>query len=291
MPAATPTVTATPAPIPPAFWLEPPLWAIVLAAGGLAVLITAGGPRLRGFANRRILHSGAKDQPENLAHVAHLKPGVEDSSALPALFAADGARIMVNGPPRSGKSSLLHNLLQRALADPSFTVRVLLDGKGDDLSPYAQLPNVTYRGPAEFADWPDVLRGIAREMPARYQHLMTSGKRKADLGDPRVLVVIDDVHCAIRDPRHGSEIAEALLLIAEQPGALADVLVFTTHLEQVTGRDAAFNANVIITLRSTSTPGAFTIKTSLAGPVETAGQARYVDGDGISAAISALLKG
>lgn len=300
MPSATPTATPTlAASLLSTFLVEPPLWLIILVAGGLATLITAGGPRLREFANQRILYQGATAQLTEeamaMSLVAQSKLGAaaEEASTLPALFIAEGARIMVNGPPRSGKSTLLHNLLQRALRDPSFTVRVLLDGKGSNLAPYAQLSNVTYRDAAELADWPDVLRGIARDLPARYQHLMGSGKRKADLGDPRVLIVVDDIYSAIRDQDFGSEIAEAMLLIAEQPGGLADVLIFTTQqVEQhAAARDATFNANVVITLRSTSTPGAFTIKSSLAGPVEAAGQARYADNDNISAAISALVKG
>jgi len=258
----------------------PSTWLILLFSGGAAVLVAAGGPRLR----ERI---AAKNTPPPSTSSCAGPVSV----TLPNLFAAQGAQIVVAGPERSGKSTVLHGLLQRALRDPSFSTRILLDGKGSDLAPYAQLPGVIYHDASEMSEWVNLLRTAARDLPARYQQLLAEGKRKVDPGSPRTLIVVDDVGQAIRHPQYGHEIAESLQLIAEEPEALADVLMVTVESDSNRlSRDMTFNANAVISLRSASTPGAFTLRDSASGLVEATGQTRYVGENDVIATVLALSK-
>ncbi len=280
-------------------WTKPPLWLTIFVAWGLATVITLGGPRLKeAFGHRNATSAPARQNEFDaeagiIAPTAVASPTAEAVSKLPALFAAQGARIVINGPPRSGKTTVLHSLLRRALRDPNFSIRILLDGKANTLAAYAQMPNVTYYDANNLDKWIMALDAIAREMPARYQRLLASNTRAAGPGVPRVLLVIDDVRHAIRDPKFGAQIAQTLLLIAEQPSLLADVLILTTHYteEQAGQREATFNANVVINLSSAIMPGSFTIRSSPTGPIEAVGQARYADDSGVAAEIAALLRG
>jgi len=258
----------------------PPLWLILLVAVGAATLIAIGGPRLR---ERLVVRNAPPPSTASAIGPAEI--------TLPNLFAAQGARIVVVGPEHSGKSTVLHSLLQRALRDPSFSTRILLDGKGRDLAPYAQLPGVIYHDATELDAWVNLLRTAARELPARYQQLLADGKRKTDPGSPRSLIVIDDVEQAIRQPQYGPEIAAALQLIAEEPEALADVLLVAVQSDpQRLSRDLTFNANAMISLRSSGTPGAFTLRDSVSGLVEATGQTRYVGENDVITTVLALSK-
>lgn len=204
--------------------------------------------------------------------------GADAPVALPKFFAMQGGRIVVAGPAKSGKTTVLYSLLQRALADPSFATRILLDGKGDALSRYAHLSGVTYYGPDDYQDWLKTLQMAARELPGRYQKLINAGKRRVEPGAARLLVVIDGLERAIADPRVGREIAETLLLVADRPDALADVLMMTVQSSkpQPTAQEVLVRTDVLIVMPSGDKSGAFSIQTNLSGPVEGSGQARLV---------------
>ncbi len=192
-----------------------------------------------------------------------------------------GARVMIAGPPRSGKSTVLHNLLRRALQDPSFTSRLLLDGKGDQLVRYAHVPGVTYQDAGDLEEWLSLLHAVAHDLPTRYQQLITTGRRKAEPGSARVLVVIDGLDRIVRDPKFGREIAETLSLIADRPDALSDVLIFTvqTDKRQPSGQDLHLKTDVIITMESENHPGVFAIQSAPSGPIKATGQTLLLESD------------
>lgn len=138
-------------------------------------------------------------------------------------------RLAITGKTRSGKSTALHNLLSHALAQPWAGV-LLLDGKGSELRHYADLP-LDYCGADQIGLWAQRLEDHAAAMAARYTALIDRGLRAAAPGDPRYLIVIDEVQKATRDKKHGTAVKNALTLIFEQSAALGDVLIVSSQRE------------------------------------------------------------
>ncbi len=140
-------------------------------------------------------------------------------------------RLLITGKTRSGKSTTLHQLLSDLLRRPWIKV-LLLDGKGVELAPYANQPNVTYAGPDQLSLWAVHLDNIAFGLAARFAQLAKAGKRVADPDAPRYLIIADEVQIGCRDQQHGRTIKNALTHISEQSAALGDVLILTCQREQ-----------------------------------------------------------
>lgn len=140
-------------------------------------------------------------------------------------------RLLVTGKTRSGKSTALHRILSCALRQTWAGV-LILDGKGSELHPYADLPGVTFLSADQVDAWADQLHRRAAELPERYAALTARGLRVASDDDPAYLVVADDVQRGTRDRHHGQAIKAALQLIAEQSAALGDVLILTTQRQE-----------------------------------------------------------
>lgn len=139
-------------------------------------------------------------------------------------------RLLITGPSRSGKSTAIHRLLAVLLprAQEQWQV-IILDGKGSELHPYASIPQVRYAGPTDLAHWAALLQEAADSLPARYQELAARGLRQAAEDDPRWLVVVDEAQRGTRDPVYGKAIKAALQLLAEQSGALGDIIVLSVQ--------------------------------------------------------------
>jgi energy-coupling factor transporter ATP-binding protein EcfA2 len=271
---------------------ELPLWQIGIVAVAAGLIVTTGGRYVGQW-----LQFHRQPAPGPGAHLveAASQPVIKsthskdestelttDHQPLPTLFIAEGARILVTGPSRSGKSTVLHHLLSRALPDTSFDEIILLDGKGSELEVYAQVPGAIYYGPEDIEEWIPLLRDVANDMPVRYAAL--GGKRLADEGAPRKLVVIDEVQRATRS-KYGREVTESLLLIAEQSGALRDVLILTVQRakHRTLSKDIAYNASLIVQMLSATRPGYFEVRTSIdSRSAQATGQARTADDDDIS---------
>jgi energy-coupling factor transporter ATP-binding protein EcfA2 len=272
---------------------ELPLWQIGIVALAAGLIVTTGGRYVGQWlqSQRQPISTGARlveaaDQPAIKPasyHPEHVEGQLTDqSTSLPTLFIAEGARILVTGSSRSGKSTVLHHLLSRALPDASFDEIILLDGKGSELEVYAQVPGAIYYGPEDIEEWIPLLRDVANDMPVRYAAL--GSKRLADEGAPRKLVVIDEVQRATRS-KYGRELTESLLLIAEQSGALRDVLILTVQRakHRTLSKDIAYNASLIVRMLSATRPGYFEVRTSIdSRSAQATGQARTADDDDIS---------
>lgn len=140
-------------------------------------------------------------------------------------------RLLITGKTRSGKSTALHRILAHALRLEWSRV-LLLDGKGSELHHYAGVAGVTYLGPDQLGAWAAELQNIAAQLPARYASLTARGLRQAAEGDPRTLILADEIQRGTRDRQSGRDIKDALTLIAEQSAALGDVLILTAQREQ-----------------------------------------------------------
>jgi hypothetical protein len=134
------------------------------------------------------------------------------------------------GKTLSGKSTALHRILSHALRHPWAGI-LLLDGKGCELHHYANLPGVTYYGMDQIDQWAAALNLHVKRMTTRYRDLMARGLRAADEGDPRWLIVADEIQQGTRDDDHGKAIRKALMVISEQSAALGDMLIVATQRE------------------------------------------------------------
>lgn len=139
-------------------------------------------------------------------------------------------RLAITGKTRSGKSTALHQILSHALRSDWESV-IILDGKGSELKHYAGIDGVTYHGPKELGQWAEVMSDHVDRMATRYNALAARGLRQASPGDPRHLIVIDEIQKATRNKEYGKSIKESLTLISEQSAALDDVLILSTQRE------------------------------------------------------------
>jgi len=137
-------------------------------------------------------------------------------------------RLAITGKTRSGKSTALHCILHHALRHPWHTV-VLLDGKGSELAYYAGVPAVRYYDASDIDHWDAVLQAYCTSITDRYRALTARNLRSAPDGDPRWLVVVDEVQAGTRHARHGPAIRNSLTQAAEQSAALGDVLILSTQ--------------------------------------------------------------
>jgi hypothetical protein len=235
-----------------------------------AVVITTGG----GWIGSRL--NALKAKPKRAAPTANVTitevieqptnaPSNQSTNELPGLFLAGGARVLVIGPTRSGKSTILQHMCRRALADPTFSRIVLLDGKGPELITWSKVvPGTLYHGADDIGAWVEPLETVAAELPVRYAALTQAGLRKAEPGSARNLIIIDEVQRATRG-EHGKDVTAALMLIAEQSGALGDVLIITTQRakHRTLDKNISTNASIIIAMKGPDYPGRFDLYTSM----------------------------
>lgn len=139
-------------------------------------------------------------------------------------------RLAIVGKTRSGKSTALHRLLSHALRHTWAGV-LLLDGKGSELTFYADQPGVRYFSPEQIGGWAASLNGHAEGMAERYAAMIARGLRSAPLTDPRYLIIIDEVQKGTRHSKLGKDIKADLTLITEQSAALNDVVIVATQRE------------------------------------------------------------
>jgi hypothetical protein len=114
-------------------------------------------------------------------------------------------RLAIVGKTCSGKSTALHRILSHALRHPWAGI-LLFDGKGSELHHYATLPGVTYYGADQIDQWATALTAHVAGMTTRYRNLVGRGLREADAGDPRWLLVADEVQSGARHDDHGKAI-------------------------------------------------------------------------------------
>ncbi len=145
-------------------------------------------------------------------------------------------RLLITGKTRSGKSTTLHQLLSDLLSRQWLEI-LLLDGKGVELAPYANL-QTTYHSPLNYYSvdkldqWAVNLDRIANQLGDRFTSLAKRNLRAAAPGDPRILIIADEVQIGCRDKTHGGKIKQSLTRISEQSAALNDVLILTCQREQ-----------------------------------------------------------
>lgn len=101
----------------------------------------------------------------------------------------------------------------------------------------------------QIGPWATTLRTHVAHMHARYRDLVRRGLRKAAVGDPRWLIVADEVQQGTRDDDHGKSIRKALMTISEQGAALGDMLIVATQREvNAVPPSARHNMNVWLRL-------------------------------------------
>ena len=147
----------------------------------------------------------------------------------------ESLRVLVEGPSRSGKTTILHNFLSHALRFSWLKV-LLLDGKGE-LSFYRDVEGVTYHGPTETEAWAEKLAAIAEAYPERFAQMFAEGLQQKESSEPGVLVVIDEANHGLGDELDGKirkAISHSLRMIAGKGGALNDVLWVTVpYIEEL----------------------------------------------------------
>lgn len=136
-------------------------------------------------------------------------------------------RLLVVGKSGSGKSNALHRLTRAALSAPWSAV-LLADGKGAELPRYTSPTRVVY-GPGDAEACAAALDAAAERMGQRYAALTARGLTAALPGEPRELIIIDEVQVFTRHPQHGKVVRAALVRIFEQSGALGDLVIVTSQ--------------------------------------------------------------
>ena len=133
--------------------------------------------------------------------------------------------LLLGGEPGAGKSVALSLLVAAAALDPNVRLH-LLDAKQVELAPFA--------GSAEHFVGPDVdaavdaLEGVRTEMDARYEALLSAGRRKVAEGDGLSLqvVAIDELAYFLRHPDRAARVAfESVLRDLVARGRAAGVVV------------------------------------------------------------------
>src|ERR1700712_1390719 len=100
-------------------------------------------------------------------------------------------RMTVTGKSRSGKSTALHRLVRAALQTTWANI-LLADGKSVELLRYAT-PTLRVYGEDEAEDFALALTATADRLTARYTALRGRGLTAALPGDPRELLIIDEI--------------------------------------------------------------------------------------------------
>lgn len=136
-------------------------------------------------------------------------------------------RLLVTGKTQSGKSTALHRLTRTALAGQ--WARVLLaDGKSAELVRYSSATLHVYEED-EVEQFAETLTAAAERLTIRYKALRVRGFTQALPGDPRELIIVDEVQSFTRHPKHGKAIRDALTAIFEKSGALGDVVILSSQ--------------------------------------------------------------
>lgn len=136
-------------------------------------------------------------------------------------------RLIVTGKSRSGKSTALHRLARTAL-QARWGAVLLADGKSVELLRYATDSLHVY-GEDEAAAFAAVLTATADRLTARYKALRARGLTAALPGDPRELIIVDEVQEFTRHPKVGKDVKAALTRIFEKSGALGDLVIVATQ--------------------------------------------------------------
>jgi len=136
-------------------------------------------------------------------------------------------RLIVTGKSRSGKSTALHRLVRTAL-QTSWSHMLLADGKSVELLRYASDRLHVY-GEDEVEAFAAVLTATADRLTARYKTLRGRGLTAALPGDPRELMIVDEIQEFTRHPKAGTAIKAALTRIFEKSGALGDLVIIATQ--------------------------------------------------------------
>jgi adenylylsulfate kinase-like enzyme len=136
-------------------------------------------------------------------------------------------RILITGASRSGKSTALHRLAKTAMAQQWLAV-LLADGKAMELLSYARPDRIVYTEHTIEA-FSQALAQLAQQLTQRYSALAASGQRSAAPDAPRTLLIVDEIQIFTRHPLHGKKIRDALTQLAEQSGALGDILILTSQ--------------------------------------------------------------
>jgi hypothetical protein len=136
-------------------------------------------------------------------------------------------RLIITGKSRSGKSTALHRLIRSAL-QARWSHTLLADGKSVELLDYATATRHVY-GDDEAEALAAALTATADRLTLRYQALRARKLLKAPAGDPRELIIIDEVQEFTRHPQHGKHVRAALTRIFEKSGALGDLVIVATQ--------------------------------------------------------------
>src|SRR6266540_795744 len=136
-------------------------------------------------------------------------------------------RLIVTGKSRSGKSSALHRLTRTALTTTWANV-LIADGKSVELLRYANDRLHVY-GEDEVEAFAAALTAAADRLTARYTALRGRGLTAALPGDPRELIIVDEIQEFTRHARVGKDVKNALTRIFEKSGALGDLVIIATQ--------------------------------------------------------------
>jgi hypothetical protein len=156
-------------------------------------------------------------------------------------------RLIITGKSRSGKSTALHRIIRTALQATWATI-LIADGKSVELTRYATVDLRVY-GEADAEAFAAALAANAARLTLRYQALVARGFTAAIPGDPRELIIIDEVQAFSRNPKVGKAIRDTLTDIFERSAALGDVVIVAS--QRATGAvppSVRVNANVQLRL-------------------------------------------
>src|SRR4051812_42175778 len=100
-------------------------------------------------------------------------------------------RLIITGKSRSGKSTALHRLVRTAL-QATWANILIADGKSVELTRYAG-DHLRVYGEDDVEAFAAALIATADRLTARYQALTARGLAAAQPGDPRELLIVDEV--------------------------------------------------------------------------------------------------